>query len=167
MPSSCSTNTPTGHARSGHTHRRLRHTIRTGRPERRRVDQRTSTRPCPCATTPHDGSPSPPDADSTVTVKPATVVTIHADHVQAVQADQQVTTVAVATQARQHNVGSLIVEVLEIRRGRSPLILGDLDPNPASAAHRRVVLTPHSTAKSPDRGRIPADIQAAYDKAHA
>ena len=37
--------------------------------------------------------------------------------------------------ARQHDVGSLIVEVLDFRRGRSPLILGDLDTSPASTSH--------------------------------
>ena len=49
---------------------------------------------------------------------------------------------------RQHAVGTLIVEVLAIRRGRSPLILGDLDPPAGQSAHRRADLTPHSTAKS-------------------
>jgi hypothetical protein len=55
--------------------------------------------------------------------------------VQAVQANQHIATVAVAAQgaAARRSLGH--VEVLEIRRGKSPLILGDLDPIPASSSH--------------------------------
>ena len=43
--SSCSTNDPTGHPGSGHTQRRLRHTIRTGHPKAGASTKATSTRP--------------------------------------------------------------------------------------------------------------------------
>lgn len=54
---------------------------------------------------------------------------------------------------RQHDSGSLIVEALEIRSGKSPLILGDLDPSPPSAHTRRVTPTPRSAANN---GHTPA-----------
>jgi len=44
-------------------------------------------------------------------------------------------------------VGSGIVEVLTIRRRRSPLILGDLDPSRPQPTARRAALTPHLTVK--------------------
>jgi hypothetical protein len=55
----------------------------------------------------------------------------HGDHAQAVQADKKVTTVAEAAQRRAARRRLRHVEVLEIRRGKSPLILRDLDPFPA------------------------------------
>lgn len=47
--------------------------------------------------------------------RPAPLVTVHPDHVQPGETDQQVTTVAVASAREQHNVGFGIVEVLAIR----------------------------------------------------
>jgi len=41
----------------------------------------------------------------------------------------------------------VIVEVLEIRRGKSPLIIEDLDPHHPQPATRRAAPTPHSTVK--------------------
>jgi len=62
------------------------------------------------------------------------VITLHRDHVQAVQTHKEVTAVAVATGhvAAQRRLAH--VEVLTIRRGKSPLILEDLDPPPTSSS---------------------------------
>ena len=104
----------------------------------------------------------------------AVILAGHGDHAQAVEADEKVTTVAVAAERRAaRHIGSGIVEVLEIRRGKSPLILGDLDPSPAQPTASRVAFTPHSSRKSPFAfgevrvvGGVPGDPEALGDPGH-
>ena len=63
---------------------------------------------------------------------------------------------------RQHNIGSLIVEVLKIRRGRSPLIIEGLD-TPTWDHAQRAELTPHSVAKSHFHLAKTGDLHLAID----
>ena len=111
---------------------------------------RTSTRPWPCATTPQAGQPISVGSDSTVDRRagrrrPGRRRSRAARPGRPAGRNGR----SSRPRARQHDVGSLIVEVLAIRRGKSPLILGDLDPSPPQPTPRRAVLTPHSSVKSP------------------
>ena len=84
-----------------------------------------------------------------------TTLTRDRDHAQPGKPDQQVASVAVATLTTTRS-RLIHVEVLAIRRGRSPLILKGLDPYPASpsASARR----PHPTLNGEEPNKETEDL---------
>ncbi len=115
MRSSCSMNDPTGQAGSGHTQRSLRHGIRTAGPStaRRPAEPppgRERARGLRTSVSPSGAPPSSPSIATTC--RPGGRPASHRSQYPPT--------------ARQQDLGSSLVEVLAIRRGRSPLILGDL-----------------------------------------
>jgi len=131
--SSCSVNTPTGHAGTGQHQVRLRHTRRTGRPKDGASMRVCTLRPWLAATAPQSGHPTSTGADSTVTVNreraSSTATTCNPGRPTSRSQHEQYNPAASSRHAREHDIESFTVEVLA---GAGCLVAPDpqdLDPN--------------------------------------